>query len=422
MIEFPCKCGYGFAVPAEMAGSVIQCPECGLLADIPTAMDLASILPDGTYVIDRPPAARPHQLAEAMHAFNRSPLDPDGSERDLRLTDHDIRRVGTPASDPAVHPLALAPKYDPETGELLRPMKVAPREHDGIAIPMAKAAISYALPGLQVGVRPSQVFLALLSPVNVFVMGFIVLFHLMAQGLVLTLSVMFPAGALFVLVVAIVAHYGCVVEDVGREEFDELPRPLRGVNISEDLWWPFCNVMASLMLCYVPALIAMSKLNDGTRMHLFFIGFLVMLGTILFPAILLTLLTSGSLLNLRPDRLLGLMGASAKAYALLVVGWLAAAGTYAAGIISFDRCIVFSLFTQGYQVARWAWVVSASLLLFGIYAMHAFCWELGLLYRLKNAAFPWLFQRHIKRTRLQRTGRPKPRLQVRNMAGSNGVK
>jgi hypothetical protein len=419
MIEFPCKCGYAFSVPAEMAGSVIQCPECGLLADIPTATDLASILPDGTYIIDQPPAPRPDQLLDAMLVFNRSHLDPDGTERDMRLTAVDTGGVGAPASNESIHPLALAPKYDPETGELLRPMKVVPREHDGVAIPTAKAAIAYAMPGLQDGVPPSKVFLELLAPVNVFVMGFIVLFHLIAQALVLTLSVMFPAGALFVVIVAILAHYGCVVEDVGREEIDELPRPLRGLNILEDLWWPFCNIIGSLILSYVPALFAMTRWNDGTRMHLFGDGFLLMLGTILFPAILLTLLTSGSMLNLRPDRLLGLMGASARGYSLLVLGWLLSAAIYASGVISFDRCVVFSLFTAGYHVERWAWVVSISLLLVGIYAMHLFCWELGLFYRLKNASFPWLFQRHIKRVRLQKAGQLRPKMRVRQVAQPN---
>jgi hypothetical protein len=49
MIQFPCKCGFRFEVPSDQAGGLVQCPECGLLADVPSMNDVASLHPDGTF-------------------------------------------------------------------------------------------------------------------------------------------------------------------------------------------------------------------------------------------------------------------------------------------------------------------------------------------------------------------------------------
>ena len=49
MITFPCKCGYSFEVPQDMAGGLIQCPTCGLLADVPLLSDLPTLNQDGTF-------------------------------------------------------------------------------------------------------------------------------------------------------------------------------------------------------------------------------------------------------------------------------------------------------------------------------------------------------------------------------------
>ena len=380
----------------ELAGGTIQCPECGLLADIPTLGDLPSILPDGTYQLDEPDSVPVYHFAQAMHAFNRNTLDALGNEKDLRPTMDDFQRAGVNEPVPTGHPLNVAPKYDPETGELIRPLVIVPREEDAADIPIAKAAINYALPGLAPRISPAKVYLELLTPTNTFVMAIILVFHIMLQVCILTLSILFPVVGLFFMAIVIIAHYGCVIEDIGREEIDELPRPLRNLSLADDLWMPFYNVVAAFLLCYTPAIIANLRLEQETRGAFFVLGSLLMLGTILMPAVLLTMLTSGSVLNLRPDRVLGVIRNSGWNYVLIAFQWALAIGIYVTGVYGCNYSATMMLPIGGAHVSRRVWMGSILLLLLGIYLMHAFCWQIGLLYRAKNLSFPWVLQRHMR--------------------------
>lgn len=405
MIEFPCHCGYRFSVPEELAGGSLQCPQCHWLNEIPTLGDLASILPDGTYIMDRPDPVPSESFGEKLRAFSRSTHDELGEPIDLRPTMRDIRRVGVGVTEPPPleHPLQMSPKYDPETGELIRPLNVTLREEDALgAIPVAKAALSYALPGLHHRVNPARVYLELFRPANAIVMSFIFLFHLMIQAVMLVISVIVPLFGLAFLVVAVIGHYGCVVEEVGREERDEMPRPLRDLNLGEDIWFPFCNVMAGMMLCYFPALFAMAQMPPGSPHRLFVAASLLMLGTILIPAILLTLLTGGTFYNLRPDRVLGIIGIAGWSYIFLVIGWVIAIAIYVAGIIGLNYVVLVGWITKSAVVPKFYWVGTLLLLMGGIYLMHAFCWQLGLLYRAKHAQFSWVYQKHIRREKREK--------------------
>ena len=413
MIDFPCHhCAFKFSVPADLAGGTIQCPECGFLADVPTHGDREAILPDGTYRMDAPEAPAADGLAKAMYAFNRDSLDDEGNEKDLRTTMQEVRRAGAPAVSSEVQPLQIAPKYDPETGELIRPLIVAPREQDAEDIPLAKTAIGYAVPGTYPHVSPGRVFLELFAPMNAFVMMFIFGFHILLQVTIITLNVLFPIVVFGFLVMAIIAHYGCVVEDVGRDEIDELPRPLRSLSMYEDLWLPFGNVFFALMICYGPA-IAVFFGVESIRLQLFLGYSLLTLGTILLPAVALTTLTSGTIDNLRPDRLLGVIRAAGGRYPLLVIGWIIAMPIYIAGVWALNRAGSGSLFS-GMGVSGRFWAMAMLLLMAGIYLMHAWCWQLALFYRAKNAAFPWAFQRH------ERTKRPE-RMRGRHLRSSTGL-
>ena len=129
MIRFHCTCQHLFETADDLAGGLVQCPKCGKLNDIPTLSDLAVIAEDGTYrigieEIDADAEAR--RLAELERAFARTRVDEYGAEIDLRPTMQDIRKAGADEV-----PLELkdevrpgAPKYDPITGELIRPMDV----------------------------------------------------------------------------------------------------------------------------------------------------------------------------------------------------------------------------------------------------------------------------------------------------------
>ena len=400
MIEFPCHCGFAFSVPEELAGGSLQCPDCHWLNEIPTLRELENILPDGTYVMDKEQPVPPGRLAATMRAFSKSTHDASGVPIDLRNTMHDIRKVGGNEPAPKAHPLQMSPKYDPETGELVRPLGVTLREEDGKdAIPVARAAIGYAMPGLSDRINLFRVYLELFRPTNTIVMVFIFLFHLMAQMMILTLGLLVPLGILAFLTIALIAHYGCIVEDIGREEKDEVPRPLRDLSMAEDLWWPFCNMIATMILCYAPALIALIYIQTDFPWRLFTLGTLTMLGTILVPAVMLTLLTGGTLLNLRPDRLLGLIRQAGAMYILLVVGWVLAAIVYFYGVLGFYFSVMYGLVVKNSPVTKIIWIGSVMLLVGGIYLMHAFCWQLGLLYRAKHAVFPWVFQIHARQNK-----------------------
>jgi hypothetical protein len=399
MIDFPCQCGHRFSVPEDTAGASLQCPKCHRLVDVPTLGDLAGILPDGTYSMDAPTPRDPQMLANMLRAFNRDTHDEYGREKDLRLSEEDLLNLGAPPA--AAEPSATgagAPKYDPESGELLRPMKIAPTP----AIVVAphgppKPVIAYASAGTSNRVGPMQVFIELFAPANAMVMSFIFAFHLLLQGLVIIVSVLFPVVGIICLIVAILAHYGCIVEDVGTEDRDELPRPLRNLAFVEDLWKPFCFVVGAFLLSYLPAIIASIKLPMETRGDLFILGALSMLGSTLFPAVFLTLQTSGAIANLRPDRVLGtIRAAGAGRYALIVVLWIIAFNVYTAGVYSFDVATTIGLLVWKGKTSRVYWAISILLLMLGVYLMHAFAWQLGLMYRQKHAYFPWVLQHHVR--------------------------
>jgi hypothetical protein len=192
-----------------------------------------------------------------------------------------------------------------------------------------------------------------------------------------------------------------VVEDVGREEIDEMPRPLRSMSVLEDLWFPFTNIMGALMLCYLPAILVYLGMDGGAGWRLFACYSLLTLGTILLPAVSLTLVTSGSLANLRPDRVLGVIQTAGVRYIPLVLGWVVAITVYVMGVWGFNRGGSGALFV-GMGMNKRFWALSLFLLMLGIYLMHAWCWQLGLFYRAKNASFPWVLQRHERKKRKAR--------------------
>src|SRR5215213_8093263 len=130
MIDFPCPCGrYKFSVPQDMAGGLVQCPECHRLCDVPTPGELQSLDDDGAYklgpTIDpvEDPQAR---LRKVARAFTRKHRDESGEEIDLRPTYDEIAAAGTDdgsmalADEVDMH----APQYDPLTGQLIRPIDI----------------------------------------------------------------------------------------------------------------------------------------------------------------------------------------------------------------------------------------------------------------------------------------------------------
>src|SRR5205814_8592053 len=111
----------------------------------------------------------------------------------------------------------------------------------------------------------------------------------------------------------------------------ELPRPLRDLDLRDDLWLQFCPFLGATLLSYGWIVLALGMRNG--RQAIAFAGTVLVVGTVLFPAILLTLATSGSLLNLRPDRIFGVIGKLGFGYVGCVIAWTLALVTYGVGVL-----------------------------------------------------------------------------------------
>lgn len=414
MIRFACHCKHVFEVDEEMAGGMIQCTACGRLNDVPTLGDLPHLTEDGTYKVDvERPEDDPARLAQLALYYSKSTVDADGDEIDLRLRAEDIAAAGADPDDDGI-PLAgdvnvarrmSAPKYDPETGELIRPLELKPDpEAEPISpasIPVAKAAINYARGETAKRVTPFRALLELLMPVNVAVMAFVFVVHILLQmSLVVVLSglvFLFVAPLLFAM--ALMSHYGNVIDEIGPQDRDELPRPLRSVSLREDLWDPFVNVAASFMLCYLPVGVAATQTAGHPGLpRTVILALLGVLATVFLPAVMLTTNTSGSFVNLRPDRLIGVMRTCGANYAVAILAGAVAMGAYGGGMAMADLALVSILGGDlGGSIPNWVkWTLGYPLLAVGIYLAHFFCWYLGLLYRAHHADFPWVLQRHHK--------------------------
>jgi hypothetical protein len=417
MIKFPCHCGHQFTFEDDMAGRQVQCPDCGRLNDIPSLDDLRNISEDGTYKLDSAPALQePGRFQRLHHVYARQKTDALGEEIDLRVTPEEIAAAGAPeiplVAAGSTPPPPVAPRYDPETGERIRELPVLhdhPPENPA-NIPMAKTALDYAMRNRA---RPTQLLrplLELFMPVNLIVMLFVliaqviagtiplaVLFITLTMGVTAMLLVFLVLPLLLVCGVGVVAHYANVIEDIGPDDRDELPRFLRNMSIREDVWRPCVNFMAALICCFWPVLVLWHFDPTSHWSGLILTLALIVAGSVFFPAVLLTATTSGSMLNLRPDRVLGTIRTIGWAYLVLVAALLLAEIFNAAGVLttSLNGFVFIS------QLRSKSWLTfgppAYTILCTGIYLMHYFCWQLGLVYRRDHHRFPWVLQHHISR-------------------------
>lgn len=402
MIRISCHCKHVLEVPADQAGRTAQCPACGRLVDIPNMGDLDVIEKDGTYKLDTPPLApNPTDFDTLSIVYYPGHKTKSGAEIDLRGT------VPPPAEIPLANPNPDAPtpgspKYDPTTGELIEPFSLGQTHLSDVhpaTLPVATRLLSYnsqsnAMDGIPHG---WSIFSALFLPHNMMVMFGIFLFHLfiILSSVVTYFLVMFIVAPLVALM-AIMGHYAVVVEEIGPAERDDLPRPLGDCQFYDDFWSPFCHFAGSLILCYWPAGLIFFP-NDAAALAgrplpfpnpLIPLLVMMIVGSFFFPVTLLTLGCSGSLRNLRPDRVLGTIRSIGLTYIPLVLLWIFASTIYLTGQVG-----LIAIFGN----ATWLTAAAASTttLAAAIYLMHAFCWLLGMEYRKHQPEFPWVLQRHL---------------------------
>ncbi len=420
LIRFPCHCGRRFALTADHANGTVQCPDCGRLNDVPSLSDLDSISSDdGTLLMkEAPPLPPTNRVADVDRAFRPRRVDDHGREIDQRQQLEDLVDVGAPPEDDVI-PLRgddarpSKPKYDPVTGELIRPMQLA-RTDDMVpveAIPVAKPVQSlvYATGDAARRIDVRRILVDLCFPTNMVVMLFILVLHLLNQMATFALvgGFFFIAPVAVILSALILAHYGNTIDETGPEEMDELPRPIRGMSFSEDIWRPFVHVAGSLMICYGPAVLVLTRTGLPPRLTAMLAIFFAVAGSLFLPAVLLTSATSGTLFNLRPDRLIGVIRAARGHYLISVFAWLLTIAAYVVATTGSLMMIV-RLFAPAGAAAAPATarpLFVYPLLMIAIFCAHFFCWHLGLIYRDRHAEFPWVLQRHVSQRRINEAER-----------------
>lgn len=394
MIKFACRCSHVFVVEDDQAGASLQCPTCGLLVDVPTLSDLPNLSPDGTYTLSEVDERHePNRLNTLYRSFTRETVDPTtGEEFDLRLSPDEIDSAGT--AEPMRlkdEPQSTRPKYDPVTGELVRPLDIVGGDDrpNAAAIPMAAPAVNYAT--VHTAPIPSfwTIAIELLMPANVTVMFFLSLAYLAGQFAFATII-------LFVLNIPIAAlllsHYGNVIEDTGPELKDELPRPLRYLALGDDIWKPFMRMLGAVLICYGPAVVTLQR---GLPWEMAVV--VAMVGSLFLPAVMLTMTTSGSIQNLRPDRVVGVIGILGARYFAAVGLWVTALVLHLwtwLGVLVLTEYVKMGMVGPGWSKLNHPLAVYP-LIAIAIYLMHFYCWYMGILYRRHQQDFPWVLQRHI---------------------------
>jgi hypothetical protein len=425
MIKFPCKCGHRFELPDDQAGGLVQCPECFLLADVPSMNDVGSLHEDGTFAFGSPThVVDTTTVADRARIFSNKTVDEFGNEKDLRSSVDQLRLVGDD------EPVRVAPRYDPETGELIRaiPLKdekpaavILLDEHDEpVAAPRPVVPIppppmtpvlggvrrlTYAADDDTRGETAMSLLVKLFQPANTAVLIFLYFGTLIGRAVLAVLST-YTEGLLhtvwpFLIVDLpmwlIVSHLGIVVETTGPDGLDELPRPLGNFEIGQDILTPLWRTCLAGLICFLPTVLIVNVFSFDEPAAWFIAIAAYVIGCCAFPGVLVTAIAGTTVLNLRPDRVLDVIVQSGPSYLISAgLSFLTVTlGTfYLAGEMLFpgelDKLPV-GYFKNPFFVMGLSAVF--------VIVMHWFGWHLGLIYRRHHQDYPWLAQRHVRKPR-----------------------
>jgi hypothetical protein len=152
----------------------------------------------------------------------------------------------------------------------------------------------------------------------------------------------------------------------------------------------------ALMYSFFPAILCFAVLPSRVAG----LGVLPLaLGFLFFPAALLTVTAAGSLLNLRPDRLAGVIRASGGQYVLSLLLWVIGLPLFAESLFS-----VYPIPAAIREDHQWIYkfnkpVIALPLLFATIILLHFASWHLGMIYRRYHQAFGWVLQEHVSARR-----------------------
>ena len=265
MIKFPCKCGFVFEVDQKMAGEPLQCPRCMRLNEVPLLSDLKELEEDGTIRLEPVSIEEEGKReAELKRTYMPRRHDDQGNEIDMRNTAEQMLEAGADEIPMELkdHLRPGAPKYDPVTGELIKPLTVRGDEAKAV-IPIAPGppTLHYDKEYHSAALAMWKAPMLLFAPGSAAVLLIMFALHILALGgWVVMGGGMFFAGFLpFFVYTLMIAHLANIVQEVGPEEKDELPTPLRGVSWYDDVFMPLWFFMFSLCLSYWPALLLYSS-------------------------------------------------------------------------------------------------------------------------------------------------------------------
>lgn len=418
MINFSCRCGHAFSVQTDLAGGLIQCPQCKRLNDVPGLNDLADVEPSGIYRLEerQEPRVDPNRVQTLSTVFTRDRFDQNGNPIDLRGQISGDGSSKGPVPVESLGPLdKAAPKYDPITGELIRDIDVKPPDALPVEpIPVAQAVVitPTVVNGMDIPTAAETLAIPfrLLEPMNLLVQFFVFLAHMLGLMMMAAIaSFYWPLVPFwFILHLLIVSHFANVVDEIGPTSHSELPTPLRHVAWHDDTAGPMFRVLLAVGACFGPAiLVLMNGEYAPAKLLMGIAGIFGLGGLFLFPAALITTITSGSILNLRPDRVVGVIVACGIEYFIVLFVGVAGIATWVFGTYTTSWIAASSLSLGGGAIPKWlTWYLAFGSLIVGIYLMHWFTYYLGLLYRKHYARFPWVFQHHIRNSVQQAKGFP----------------
>ncbi|MEM7807512.1 MAG: hypothetical protein AAF561_05325 [Planctomycetota bacterium] len=199
--------------------------------------------------------------------------------------------------------------------------------------------------------------------------------------------------------IALGSHYVNVLDDLGPQALDDLPPVLRNADWPDDVWRPVWRLTWALVLTFGPA-IAMWQVDSILAQ-----AGAVLLGSVglgLLPVVLLTLVEGSSAANLDPRRLLRAVRICGLGYAWTTLAFVAALALHGlAGwllYVSLEIAVGRSFFNGRMLPLAPVLGITYAVVIAAIYAAHLAAALMARLYRLHHERFPWLLQRHERRT------------------------